>query len=175
MNDGSVVTLLKRMITYAASSSLSLCYYRETARHPDRPAILKRDPKTNLVDSELMDWAILKLGQAAPEGLTRIILDTKHFRGNYPESVFVEGCFAEEATTADDVVCQLQDETAWFPLVNRSRMAPDAEHIFERDLDQLENATRAVTHVRVSIYPDGGLSRVRIYGKPLDVNEDNSF
>lgn len=146
----------------------------ETARHPERPAILKRDPKTNLVDSNLMDWAVLKLGQAAPEGIARIILDTKHFRGNYPESVSVEGCFVE-GETADDVVCQLQDESVWFPLVNRTRMAPDAEHIFDRTLDQLENARYAVTHVRVSIYPDGGLSRVRIYGHPDKDEEGNTF
>lgn len=121
-----------------------------------------------------MDWAVLKLGQAAPNGVARIILDTKHFRGNYPESVSVEGCLAESGT-ADDIVCQLQEEEAWFPLVNRTRMAPDAEHVFERDLDQLENATRALTHVRVSIYPDGGLSRVRIYGEPAENDDDNCF
>lgn len=127
----------------------------ETARHPDRPAILQRDPKTNLVDSPLMDWAIFKLGKAAPEGIARIILDTKHFRGNYPESVQVEGC---------------HDWEEWFPLIARTRMAADAEHVFDRSLNQIENATRAVTHVRVSIYPDGGLSRVRIYGKPEDAD-----
>lgn len=147
----------------------------ETARHPNRPAILKKDPTTNLVDSDLMDWAVLKLGKAAPQGIARIILDTKHFRGNYPESVSVEGCNAETGSTADDVICHLQDESAWFSLVMRTRMCPDAEHVFERDLLQLQNATRAVTHVRVSIYPDGGLSRVRIYGEPQKDDEDNCF
>ena len=103
------------------------------------------------------------------QSLKHLKLNTLHFANNhsYPESVSVEGCFVESGT-ADDVVCQLQDETAWFPLVNRTRMAPDAEHIFDRDLEQVENATRAATHVRVSIYPDGGLSRVRIYGKPAE-------
>jgi allantoicase len=127
----------------------------ETARHPERPAILKRDPKTNLVDSPLMDWAVLKLGRVAPEGIARIILDTKHFRGNYPESVQIEGCV---------------EGKEWFPLIARTRMAADAEHVFDANLQQIENATRAVSLVRVSIYPDGGLSRVRVYGKPGDVD-----
>ena len=135
----------------------------ETARHPDRPALLVKDPQTDLVDSPLTDWAVLKLGNPA-DGVTRILLDTKHFRGNYPESVLVEGCFAEKGMT-DDVVVQ---EGQWFTLIRRTRLAPDAEHVFDGDLQQIENASRAVTHVRVSIFPDGGLSRVRIYGERLE-------
>jgi allantoicase len=106
-----------------------------------------------------MDWAVLKLGKAAPEGVARIILDTKHFRGNYPESVQIEGRVEEEE---------------WFPLIPRTRMAADSEHVFDANLQQIENATRAVSLVRVSIYPDGGLSRVRIYGKPGDVDAAKS-
>jgi allantoicase len=140
----------------------------ETARHPDRPSILVKDPTTNLIDSPLQDWAILKLGKIAVDGVARVILDTKHFRGNYPESVLLEGCFAEQGMTDDRV----SDQGEWFPLINRTRMAPDSEHVFETDLQQLGNPTRAVTHVRVSIFPDGGLSRVRIYGKPLKMGED---
>ncbi len=128
----------------------------ETARHPERPSILVKDPNTNLIDSPLMDWAILKLGQAANDGVARVILDTKHFRGNYPESVQVDGCYS---TNSDDLPA-LQD---WFPLVHRTRMAPDAEHAFDRSLHQIVNDDKPVTHVRVCIYPDGGLSRVRIY------------
>jgi len=146
----------------------------ETARHPDRPSILVKDSTTNLIDSPLQDWAILKLGKVAIDGVARIILDTKHFRGNYPESVLVEGCFAEQGMTDDRIVATTAtaDSVDWFTLVTRTRMAPDAEHVFETDLEQLENATRAVTHVRITIFPDGGLSRVRVYGKPLEMDEE---
>lgn len=128
----------------------------ETARHPDRPSILVKDPNTQLIDSPLMDWAVLKLGKVATDGVARVILDTKHFRGNYPESVQVEGCFAKDE--AFDLT--LQD---WFPLVSRVRMAPDAEHVFDRSVRQIVNGDKPVSHIRVCIYPDGGLSRVRIY------------
>mmetsp|Transcript_8150 Transcript_8150/g.11742 ORF Transcript_8150/g.11742 Transcript_8150/m.11742 type:complete len:522 (-) Transcript_8150:338-1903(-) len=159
----------------------------ETARHPERPSILVKDPQTNLVDSDLMDWAILKLGcGGAIDGIQRIILDTKHFRGNYPESVRVEGCFAERGMT-DEIVCSSFSSSAtegsstngvgpqWFPLLNRTRMAPDSEHVFERTLGQIVNATRAVTHVRVSIFPDGGISRVRIYGDGAMTDDDDAM
>jgi allantoicase len=138
----------------------------ETARHPDRPAVLDKDPQTGLIASSLMDWAIIKLGSIAADGVNRVLLDTKHFRGNYPESVMVEGCFAENGTLDHRL-----PKADWFVLVKRTRMSPDAEHIFDSELGQLENATRAVTHVRISIYPDGGLSRVRIYGRPLDISQ----
>jgi allantoicase len=126
----------------------------ETARHPCRPPVLIKDPVTHLIDSPLMDWAILKLGKEAANGVARVILDTRHFRGNYPESVLVEGCF-----NPDD-----SEEAEWFTVVPRTRMSPDSEHVFDRTKDQVHNSARPITHVRVSIYPDGGISRVRIYG-----------
>ena len=133
----------------------------ETARHPSRSSILVKDTATGLVDSQLKDWAVLKLGMHGTNSVARIIVDTKHFRGNYPESVLVEGCFVGpgELVSMEDI---------WFTLVPRMRMAPDSEHVFERDLDQIENSNKAVNHLRVSIFPDGGLSRVRLYGKPLE-------
>jgi allantoicase len=146
----------------------------ETARHPERPNSWTRNAETGLVDSDLMDWCILQLAHVAEDGIARILLDTKHFRGNYPESVQVEGCYYSGdtilMTVPDDDDQQQQPAAAvveWFPLVSRCRMAADSEHVYDRDLDQIENADRKVSHIRVSIYPDGGLSRVRIYA-PLD-------
>jgi len=125
----------------------------ETARHPNRPGILITKRGSTLLDTPLSDWSILKLGKEATCGIARIILDTKHFRGNFPESVKVEGCYDPDEDGGD-----------WFSLVPRSKMSPDAEHVFERSKSQIRNEDEAVTHVRVSIFPDGGISRVRIYG-----------
>jgi allantoicase len=129
----------------------------ETARHPNRPDLWTKNKETGLLDSPLMDWCILKLGSVARDGIERIILDTKHFRGNYPESVRVEGCSVE----SDD---SLDVATPWFPLIPRCRMTPDSEHVFDRH--QIANNDRVVSHVKVSIFPDGGLSRVRVYAAP---------
>jgi len=163
----------------------------ETARHPERPPVLIKDPKTDLIDSPLMDWAVLKLGMGGAKCISRLILDTKHFKGNFPESVQVEGCDASSPSgemITDDMVCAVTPEMCghgghgtgtaikddapavkWFPLLNRSRMGPDREHIFDTgDSPALVNTEQKVTHVRISIFPDGGLSRVRIYGQPAD-------
>mmetsp|Transcript_3032 Transcript_3032/g.4666 ORF Transcript_3032/g.4666 Transcript_3032/m.4666 type:complete len:492 (-) Transcript_3032:1728-3203(-) len=145
----------------------------ETARHPDRSPVLIKDPKTNLVDSPLSDWAVLKLGMGGcnASGISRIILDTKHFKGNFPESVKIEACDADLENVSDDTVCAATPErndgrVTWFNLLNRSRMGPDREHVFDRDSCALVNTDKKLTHIRVSIYPDGGLSRVRVYGQP---------
>jgi allantoicase len=133
----------------------------ETARHPDRPSVLIKDPATNLVSSTLSDWCILRLGLPTNE-IDRIILDTKHFRGNYPESVLVEGCYTQDE---DLLLMGKESVVEWFPLVPRGRMAPDAEHVYEASKSQVLNADKLVSHVRVSIFPDGGLSRVRVFAK----------
>mmetsp|Transcript_11919 Transcript_11919/g.34181 ORF Transcript_11919/g.34181 Transcript_11919/m.34181 type:complete len:476 (-) Transcript_11919:160-1587(-) len=140
----------------------------ETARHPNRPGILKRQPGSTLLDTPLSDWAIIKLGCEGSSGVAKVILDTKHFRGNFPESVKVEGCYDPDETGTRVVEGGYdpfeEGNGDWFTLIPRSRMSPDAEHVFERSNDQLQNANIPITHVRVSIFPDGGLSRVRIYG-----------
>jgi allantoicase len=132
----------------------------ETARHPNRPSVWVKNKETGLLNTPLMDWCILKLGHVA-DGLARIIIDTKHFRGNYPESVQVDGCLVQ---SDGDLLCPEINEVAWYPLISRCRMAPDSEHVF--DFNQIMNKERRVSHVKVSIFPDGGLSRVRIYGTP---------
>jgi allantoicase len=133
----------------------------ETARHPSRLSVLVKNPNTDLIDSPLHDWCILKLGTPAASGVARVILDTKKFLGNYPESVLLEGCSCDD--NADDDKDAL-DNATWFPLVERTRMSPNAEHVFERSKEQLSHAAESVSHVRLSIFPDGGVSRVRIYG-----------
>ena len=147
----------------------------ETARHPDRPPVVTKDPVTGLQDTPLSDWCVLKLGcgGATDSGVSRIIVDTRHFKGNFPESVKIDGCC--ETLLSDEVVCASagssgeESSIEWFPLLNRVALVADAEHEFTRDAGLIENGSRKVTHVRVSIYPDGGLSRVRVYGEPLQV------
>lgn len=138
----------------------------ETARHPSRPGTLIKHARTGLIDSPLMDYAILKLGQVAHNGAARIIIDTRHFRGNYPESILLEGCSYrdDDGDDNEDFSSSSLSDAEWFPLISRTRMSPDAEHVFERSKNQLQNSSRSFTHVRVSIFPDGGISRVRVYG-----------
>ena len=162
----------------------------ETARHPNRPSIIERDVITGLQKTHLLDWAVLKLGLGGAKNIDRIIVDTRHFKGNYPESVAIDGCYC----TSDEEVVKAAPNNfdggeekeegpsmvvEWFPLLKRTRMMANAEHEYtmtslSSSSSLLVNLDRAVTHVRVSVRPDGGLSRVRIYGNSLNAlaNDD---
>ena len=100
------------------------------------------------------DWVIIKL--AVKGHINRIVVDTKHFKGNYPDSCMIEGCSSQN----DEAV--LSNQVEWFPLVPNHKLEPDTAHIYTK----IENHSE-VTHVRLNIYPDGGISRLRLFGKIL--------
>jgi allantoicase len=189
----------------------------ETARHMERPSIIRTNPETGLVDTELGDWCILQLGTITAQ-VERLEIDTRHFKGNFPESILVEaGCarntnetLHDENEDHDDV--NFDDLTIhWFPLLNRTKLGPDKNFVFEllEEDDGGENGDNAedvnedndngggdnedkptaaattmgrsssqprlnppfvdapyISHIRVFIYPDGGISRVRVFGRP---------
>lgn len=90
------------------------------------------------------DEAVVRLGVA---GVVRgVVVDTSWFTGNYPPEVAVEGS---------------ADEGEWFPLVPRSAVKGDCENAFA------VSSTRRVTHVRLRIFPDGGVARLRVHGEAV--------
>jgi allantoicase len=98
------------------------------------------------------DWAIVRLG--APGLLTRLEIDTAHFKGNYPDSASVEGCLAPGGTLGRLLSAR------WDELLPQTKLKPDHRHAFSRELRR----TGPVSHVRLNIFPDGGVSRLRVYG-----------
>jgi allantoicase len=96
------------------------------------------------------DWAIVRLGAAG--SLTRIEIDTNHFKGNYPESASVDGCFAPVATL------DALRGTTWTEVLPRTPLRPDRRHFLT------PGPAGPVTHVRLNIFPDGGVSRLRVHG-----------
>jgi allantoicase len=99
------------------------------------------------------DWAVVRLGAAGR--VERVEIDTAHFKGNYPESASLEGCFAPRATLGELV------DAAWEELLPRTKLRPHARHLLSKPLAALG----PFTHVRLLIYPDGGISRLRIHGR----------
>jgi len=99
------------------------------------------------------DWVVLALGQ--PGNVERVEVDTAHFKGNYPDRVSVEAALFD---SHDEAVA---DSPRWRTLLPETKLHMDQQHYFESELQNVG----AVSHARVSIYPDGGLSRVRIYGQ----------
>jgi allantoicase len=100
------------------------------------------------------DWAIVKLG--VPGIIRRIEVSTAHFKGNFPESCAIDACFAAGAAV-DSGADALQE---WKPLVAKSPLKANARHVFRKQLRKIGPAT----HVRLNIYPDGGISRLRVFG-----------
>ena len=98
------------------------------------------------------DWAIVRLG--LPGVVRGVVVDTAFFKGNYPPEVSVEGASVEGYPTPDEL-----QEAAWTPLVPRSAAKGDAPNRFEVDVPW------RFTHVRLCMYPDGGVARLRVHGE----------
>jgi allantoicase len=100
------------------------------------------------------DWAIVKLGR--PGFIKKIEVDTNHFKGNYPDACSVDACNAQ-----DKLIDGLSwPEAPWSEILAKTKLKPNARHFFERQLTRAD----VVTHVRLNIYPDGGVSRLRVWG-----------
>lgn len=95
-----------------------------------------------------VDWVAIKLG--ALTHIKSIVVDTAHFRGNFPQKVNAKGFNGSEIPAFDS--------DKWTVLVGDSKTGPDKEHTFE-----ISDAS-AYSHVLLTIIPDGGVKRVRVNG-----------
>ena len=94
------------------------------------------------------DWCVIKLGTAGT--IRRVEVDTLWFKGNYPESCWIE---AGSGTNPDEIV--------WRELLPNTKLQAHTLHEFAYEIKDCGTAT----HVRLNIFPDGGVSRLRIYGR----------
>ncbi len=100
------------------------------------------------------DWCIIRLG--LPGIVRGVVVDTSFFRGNYPEHCSLEACKVDGLPTAED----LQSEAIqWTEILPQSPLAGDSQNPFAITTDQ------KFTHLRLKIYPDGGVARLRVYGE----------
>jgi allantoicase len=100
------------------------------------------------------DFIIIRLGT---RGRPRVIeLDTNHFKGNFPERCAIEGIDEQGARPSDLVTSE-----AWSPLLPETRLNADTRHFYAPELV----ASVPITHVRLRIFPDGGVSRLRVWGE----------
>ncbi|MEW2176513.1 allantoicase [Streptomyces sp. NPDC005406] len=100
------------------------------------------------------DWALVRLG--VPGVVRGIVVDTAHFRGNYPQAVSVEAVALPGSPSPEDL---LAPEVKWTTLVPRTAVGGHAANGFAVDVP------RRFTHLRVNQHPDGGIARLRVYGE----------
>lgn len=105
------------------------------------------------------DWVIFRL--AGRGTLRQIVVDTHHNKGNYPDRCSLEGLDDPGAGPY-----RIERRTEWVPLVAESKLEADTAHVF----DELLSAG-PFTHVRLRVFPDGGASRVRVFGSLVHVED----
>lgn len=100
------------------------------------------------------DWCVIALGH--PGIIERVEVDTAHFKGNFPERCSLLGARVEGGTAASIITQSM----FWSELMAPQTLQMDHVHLFALA------AGAAITHVRFNIFPDGGVSRLRLWGRP---------
>jgi len=103
------------------------------------------------------DWVVVRLGIHG--AIKRVEVDTAHFKGNFPDSCSLEAC---------EMPAGAPDDPAggdWIEAVPRSKLRANARHVFHT----LRGIPVPATHVRLNIFPDGGVSRLRVFGAPTEI------
>ena len=95
----------------------------------------------------------MRLGH--PGVVARIEIDTNHFKGNYPDRASLEGALAPNAGL------DALQSASWTPILPETKMSANKRHFFSGK--QLQHAG-PFSHVRLNMFPDGGISRLRVHG-----------
>jgi len=98
--------------------------------------------------SKGFDYLILKLGK--PGKIFDIDIDTTYFNGNQPTHASIEGCFCKNKPSK---------KTKWIHLLGKKKLGPNKNHSFKSQNKSVFN------YIRLNIFPDGGVARLRLYGK----------
>ncbi|XPV68570.1 MAG: allantoicase [Halarcobacter sp.] len=102
------------------------------------------------------DWGIIELPK--PAIIEKIVVDTKFFKGNYADSFSICSSYMKDSTD-DSIITQ---SMFWEELISQQKLDMDKKHYFEKDI--LKH-NKSITHIRINIFPDGGLSRLKLFGK----------
>jgi len=114
----------------------------------------RRGPGGTLPDQAERDWVIVRLG--VPGVVRAIVVDTAFFTGNYPQACSADACPASGYPSAEELIAG-----GWEEIMPRGLLTADARHAFG------VHSGRRFTHVRLNIFPDGGIARLRIHGEAV--------
>jgi allantoicase len=100
------------------------------------------------------DWCVIKLG--VPGRICGFDIDTNHFLGNHAPFASIDGCYVEGDLSPED----FRDRVDWDEILAPSALERGCQNIF------VSQKQKRCTHIRIHIYPDGGVARLRVYGTP---------
>ncbi|XP_067400917.1 probable inactive allantoicase isoform X2 [Emydura macquarii macquarii] len=134
----------------------------ETARRLDRPPVLKADDK-GIILMPGSEWAVFRM--AHPCVITHIEIDTYHFKGNFPDACKLEACVLNTQEEKDCITQKwnFKQHPKWNLVLSVTKLKPNKRHFFDGTTLQMQDV---ITHVRLTIVPDGGVSRMRLWSFP---------
>ena len=103
------------------------------------------------------DWIIIKC--SSPGRLNKIQLDTHHFKGNYPDKCSLQGAYIPKKISEKNLV---KKSNKWPHILNKVKLHAHKKHNFKNKT--MKN--KKINYIRINIFPDGGISRIRAFGKP---------
>jgi len=104
------------------------------------------------------DWLIIKLGRTGK--INKIEIDTHHFKGNYPDRCSIQGTYIHKKISNHSIV---KKSNKWKTLLNKVKLNAHKKHNFKNKKLQKNK----INYIRINIYPDGGISRIRTFGKVI--------
>ena len=102
------------------------------------------------------DYLIVKLGK--PGSISKVNVDTSHFNGNQPSMISIDACNSKSNNIKS---------FKWKNLVSKKKTKANSHHIFKT------SSKSVFTHIKLNIFPDGGVARLRLYGSIS--KENNNF
>ena len=94
------------------------------------------------------DYLIIKLGK--PGRISKVDIDTSHFSGNHPAQASLQACYSNKRIPGKN--------SRWITILKKKTTKATSHHFFS-----IKNKS-VFTHIKLNIYPDGGVARLRIYG-----------
>jgi allantoicase len=101
------------------------------------------------------DFLIIKLGK--PGSINKVDVDTSHFNGNQPSMISLEGCNSESKNSKG---------LKWKTIIGKKKTKPNSHHLFNTSSKSI------FTHIKLNIFPDGGVARLRLYGNISKTNNN---
>jgi len=124
--------------------------------NPGRAAVMAEGWETARRRTPGNDWVIVALG--VPGEVDSVLVDTLHYKGNYPDRLSIQAAYVKGGTDN-----QIETQSLfWRELLPEQKMEMDREHHYTQELQKLG----PITHVRLNVFPDGGVSRLRLWGRP---------
>ena len=111
------------------------------------------------------DWIIIKC--SSPGKINKIQLDTHHFKGNYPDKCSLQAAYIPKKISEKNIV---KKSNKWAYILNKVKLNAHKKHNFKNKTVKNKNY---FTHIKLNIFPDGGVARLRIYGSMKIINKVN--